>query len=107
MHVYHMSPIDHWAGWQHPADVFAPVEESHDRHTIPQWEDAWDQARELARQIGWEGDVAIGPRVSMLPADDFKPAPFIIAWKQSNNGSTFVASPFPLPWLSEYRHIKG
>jgi hypothetical protein len=25
--------------------------------------------------------------------------PLMIAWKQDNNGDTFVYSPWPLPWL--------
>jgi hypothetical protein len=26
---------------------------------------------------------------------------YLIAWKQDNNGESFVALPFPLPWLEE------
>jgi hypothetical protein len=41
-----------------------------------------------------------GPWFCPLPPqhDDFE-CEFLLAWKQDNNGQTFIASPYPLPWL--------
>lgn len=59
-----------------------------------------NQAYELAKKVGWEGDIREGPYIAGLPthetADD---GHIMIAWKQDNNGDTFVVSPYKLPWL--------
>lgn len=48
---------------------------------------------------GWEGDVRDDELyVFALPSDSCETKIGFI-WKQENNGSTFVASPYPLPWL--------
>lgn len=49
----------------------------------------------------WEGDFSQEPRVFMLPYYDEFEFKFGIAWKQSNNGSTFVLTPWLLPHLGE------
>jgi len=77
---------------------------------------AWSQyaefrrtAMELAREKGWEGDIRRGengPCVTALPfvdPEEYGKAYHIIAWKQDNNGQTFVASPQQLPWLVHRR----
>jgi hypothetical protein len=48
----------------------------------------------------WEGDIRGGPFISGLPRDGY-PNALIVAWKQDNNGTTFVGSEIELPWLSE------
>ena len=49
--------------------------------------------------MSWEGDIVEnGLLVFALPCDSCETKVGFI-WKQENNGSTFVASPFPLPWL--------
>lgn len=55
------------------------------------------QARELAKKAGWEGDYRDRPRVFWLP--DEGSFSYGFAWKQDNNGTTYVISPHPLPWL--------
>jgi hypothetical protein len=45
----------------------------------------------------WEGDIVNGPYWIPLPTEGDEK--FLIAWKQTNNGTSFVASPFSLPWL--------
>ena len=59
----------------------------------------FDSARKLARVRGWEGDYRAGnePRVFWLPAESEFLYGFV--WKQDNNGTIFVVSPRPLPWL--------
>jgi hypothetical protein len=53
----------------------------------------------LARLVHWEGDIREGPFVSMLPFPGNNWSAPIIAWKQDNNGTTFIASPVSLPWV--------
>jgi hypothetical protein len=62
----------------------------------------WRKAQELARRAHWEGDVregSGGPWFCPIPMPGT--VEYLIAWKQDNNGESFVASPFPLPWLEE------
>jgi hypothetical protein len=48
-------------------------------------------AKKLALSRGWEGDISQGPFLSALPTGDGH-VDLIVAWKQSNNGTCFVAS---------------
>ena len=57
----------------------------------------FDEAKELAKSIEWEGDFRHEPRIFWLPAEEVFRYAFV--WKQDNNGSTFVVSPFELSWL--------
>lgn len=58
----------------------------------------WEEAKRAAAEKGWEGDFSEQPHVFWLPWDDtFVPA-FI--FKQKNNGTTFVASPIPLDYMT-------
>jgi hypothetical protein len=58
------------------------------------------RAEDLAEKRGWEGDfVHGGPRVFWLPVENEIIYGFV--WKQSNNGTTFVVSPKPIPWCDE------
>ena len=63
----------------------------------------YSMAKLLARKHGWEGDMSQGPYVIGIPPADGQPnfVP-IFVWKQGNNGTTFVVSPYSLPWLSGY-----
>jgi hypothetical protein len=63
----------------------------------------------MALEAGWEGDIrhGSGPFVCPLPDGDCG-SEYLIAWKQDNNGSTFIASPFCLPWLKrDNKHLCG
>jgi len=109
MIVYHINPIDFWEGWQKPSavfstDTFFPFRNP--SYEVERWVKMWAKAQELAKKVGWEGDVSAGPFVSGIP-DDSETA-IIIGWKQDNNGSTFIATPFEMPWLKEvtYAYIK-
>jgi hypothetical protein len=105
MIVYCLAPIDEWIGWNHKNDVFKEIiteELAYEFRDIEEWNRLWAQASELGRQVGWEGDIREGPYVSMLPNPGGDPqCSVLIAWKQDNNGTTFVASPYRLPWLDE------
>jgi hypothetical protein len=64
----------------------------------------FENAKRLASKAGWEGDYRGGsePRVFWLPGEnDFS---YGFVWKHDNNGDTFVISPRPLGWLSEWEN---
>jgi hypothetical protein len=108
--VYAISPIDHWGGWRRfdeamlpgPSDAY-PSRFSYDWQFGPTLEELnirLKLAMQLARNDGWEGDVREGPYWAPLPIDEPGVYDFVIAWKQDNNGTCYVVSPFALPWLS-------
>ena len=114
MFVYSLSPIDDWRGWQKPEDLFrATIDTSPDANPAGKdeplgafephrWARAWTSARAAARKLQWKGDIRPGggPYITILPAAEPGGLPlFVIAWKQQDNGTTFVASPVRLPWL--------
>jgi hypothetical protein len=100
-YLYVMSPID-W-GWKlllsveeykHRAD-----EGQEDQSGVDRTLAELDLVRECARNAGWwEGD-GMAPRIFPVPCDshDFEIG---FAWKQPNNGTTFIASPVELRHLS-------
>lgn len=64
-----------------------------------QFLDLWQSAQDEAGENGWAGDHKEAPVVMWLPTDgEFAPG-FVI--KQSNNGTTYVVSPVPLPHLDQ------
>lgn len=93
LHVYSLAPIDFWSGWtkaEHAVDEY---------FTQSDLDALWAKASDLALDAGWEGDVRSGPYVAGFPDPDTGGPAVMIAWKQENNGTTFVASPHPLPHL--------
>jgi hypothetical protein len=94
MFAYARAAIDFWPGWLTEEQFKAAIQ------SVAEYEDFRDKAFALAKEVGWEGDIREGPFIAGIPthetADD---GHFIIAWKQDNNGDTFVASPYRLPWL--------
>lgn len=56
-------------------------------------------ARRLATECGWDGDFSVGPFVFYLPS--LCQVKYGFAWKQDNNGETFVVSPVELSYLEE------
>jgi len=113
LHVYSTGPIDIWDGWipmLHFLSVPIPnydVSEFTHAHLNERSElvHRFCQACQLARSIGWEGDFRQGPYVSAIPAGDSEcHSELLIAWKQDNNGTTFIASPFALPWMGNADH---
>jgi hypothetical protein len=102
--VYELAPIDHWSGWidlnTHDASKFASPYD--DAAAFGQMVDAMlDEAKFLAEtKLGWEGDVHQGPFLSSLPYDQGGHCEPMIGWKQSNNGTTYIASLSPLDYLT-------
>jgi hypothetical protein len=109
--VYGVEPIDVWLGWSDEAQFRASVE----RWCPPQGRSAmWafyeafrDKAMELARGLGWQGDIRDGPFIAGMPTFEIRHTSlFLVAWKQDDDGLTFVASPVELPWLA-YNETAG
>jgi hypothetical protein len=65
----------------------------------------WAAAKDIAADIGFDGKLRSGegPCVIPLPSGDYD-CGYLIAWKQDNNGSCFIASPYPLPWIAREAH---
>lgn len=107
-HVYEFSPIDH--GWETmktvqemiatiantPSDE--PAWDSSDANTIDvaSFLTYWESAKAFARSCGWEGDFVVTPRVFSIPRPDGVQFDIGFAFKQDNNGSSFLVSPVPL-----------
>ena len=95
-----IEPIDDWTGWRELTEAASeirgegPPRGPSFRTLLARLLDGCEIAR---HEHNWEGDVSQGPYWIPLPAtgDD----KFLIAWKQANDGTCFVASPFALPWL--------
>lgn len=93
-YVYATGPIDFWQGWNKPDDKYADIGRV---HFILE---RFSEVAVLAHDKGWEGDIREGPYWIPVPFDDSGRCDVILAWKQDNNNTTFVASPVRLPWLS-------
>jgi len=59
------------------------------------------EAQGLAARHGWEGDFREPARVLWLPEEGSPAFTHAFVWKQDHNGTTYVVSPHPLPWLGE------
>ena len=96
------TPIDFWIGAMTEDELFAAAErafpDENAPHRVARKIRALERlARDGFRGLGWEGDVREGPYYFGLPTEH--ELTFGYALKQDNNGTTFVAAPFPLPWL--------
>lgn len=107
MNIYEVPPIDDWTPWLTEAEYKARLDAEYGADAPGGWagylqlrERALEAARRLP--IGWEGDFRQGPFIGAIPPLwGNSGSEILIAWKQDNNGTCFVASPFPLPWLIE------
>lgn len=103
LHCYHISPIDFWAGALSVKSIVSALDDyecapDHLASVLRHLAALEKLAQRGFAKIGWEGDTTVGPSYFALPGEaEFE---FGYVLKQSNNGSTFVASPYPLPWLS-------
>jgi hypothetical protein len=89
IYVYKCYAIDYWDGWQriHYRDTEATK--------------FLHRAQEIAlAHLEWEGDVNDGPYIAPLPCNDAY-CDFMVAWKQKNNGDTFIGCPYALLWLDD------
>ncbi len=110
LYAYELSPIDHWGGWRRPEDVYRVSSAAEGAVPWPGehldargWPDLWARAQRVARKTGygWEGDIREGPFLTVLPPGEYGEPLVVIAFKQDNNGMTYVVSPVPLPWLGK------
>ena len=100
MFAYALPPIDHWTGWKTEGEFLNDLNGDY----LPLGESEYLATKEraliLARDAGWEGDMREGPFIAGLPThntgDDRE---VLIGWKQDNNGTTFIVSPYRLSWL--------
>lgn len=112
--AYDLPPIDwHWnylPTVDEMAKRFAADDAVLDLNGAPEYEPRmlpdflkhFEMAKEMATEVGWEGDFKAyaGARVFFLPGEvQFD---YGFAWKQENNGTTFVVSPHPLTWLDQW-----
>jgi hypothetical protein len=111
MIVYRLDPIDWWNGWHRVEDLFEKQDDPEEgsatklrtKELWPFLAEAFHAAREW---LGWEGDVSDGDLWATVlpPTEGFgwgPDMPFVLAWKQKNNGTTFIASPYRLPWVEQ------
>ena len=97
MSCYELPPVDWWQGC---VGFDAYLESLTDRNQRREARELLATAEMLAAEEGWEGDVTEGPYIFALPpADGYNTFSVGVAWKQDNNGTTYVVSPQPLPWL--------
>lgn len=100
--VYACAPIDFWHGWMTEDEFISnPRTTELGREAIVEYVQMTNRAYELAKHVFWDGDMRDGPYVSGLPDPDECCWRFIVAWKQDNNGTTFIASPRRLEWLKD------
>ena len=108
--AYMIDPID-W-GWERLktvaetlSDIAADYNDEFDetgdvnKEEVEKFIFSWLHAKQAAKEVGWEGDFREPPRVFWLPGDNHFEYGF--AFKQDNNGTTFVVSPQPLPGIEE------
>jgi len=113
LYCYSIDPIDHWCGSMSAEEAVS--EFSADRYygekpclggmhgllETAKWLTDLEAEAEIGfKSIGWEGDNQDGSRFFALPQPDSFAVGIVI--KQSNNGTTFVASPHPLPWIKPH-----
>lgn len=100
--MYRLSPIDFWDGWLTEEGYLRQLMDDACCATanLASYVRQRCRAETMARSCGWGGDMREGPYISALPSDcEGGSCEVMIAWKQDNNGETFVYSPYPLPWL--------
>ena len=112
MFIYAIDPIDNWYGWKPLTEVLNDASAHSDDRSFwlnhKELLDFWNAAQKFARAQGWEGNIRSGfgdsdggPWFAPLPINDSGSTAFVISWKQENDGTTFVASSMPLPWLQK------
>jgi len=105
--AYDISPIDaHWEFLPTLKQVEnslrkrdAKVNLFEEDNLLPVFSADWLHAKRQASAAGWDGVVRGDVRVFWLPAENEFQYAFV--WKQDNNGTTFVVSPFKLPHLNQ------
>jgi hypothetical protein len=104
--VYELPPIDFWQGWTPESRWPEGEDDPFYEYGLNDEEAAADLAlaKGLATRCGWEGDGEW--RMAGLPRDDVAAPTYMLAVKQQNNGTTFIISPYELPWLAHHLELK-
>lgn len=105
IYVYVLSPIDiGWSFLRKATDVAKQMIDGERFEEAAEFLLFFKEAKERAKRYGWEGDFKCyaEPRVISFPIHESCSFEMAIAWKQSNNGTTFVVSGVPMPWLEEF-----
>lgn len=108
LYIYQTEPIDHW-GHLHTLDELldaAADEQAADRACLlPEFlifamNCAYLVAK--ASESDWEGDIR-GESIGFFSIPDSGLCVWRhgLVWKQDNNGTSFICSPVPIPWLEE------
>ena len=100
LNVYQMYPIDlGWGNLQTLSDFIAnPVVYS--PHEGAELSRVFEQVLKMCLEKGWGGDDSESVRVMWLPNEvQFMPA---FAWKEGDNGTTYIASPVEMDWLDRH-----
>jgi hypothetical protein len=103
MFIYETGPIDHWRGWTSLEDYVGCLQRdgvAERRHLFDFMFRAFTVA---SRCSHWEGDIRYGHVfVSGMPPEHCDCSSYlVIAWKQDNNGTTFIASEKEISYLLE------
>ena len=106
--IYECSPIDYWTSWQLAIDWLDGVQCDSRGDPIEEGSEVLRERRLdlliaiaiAVKDAGWEGDGTW--LTAPLPNPDGFDCRPMFAVKQNNNGSTFITSPFRLPWLDEW-----
>lgn len=98
LYVYVLGPIDCWEGWSSHNEMASAA-----NFAVAYWrpddvKDRFWQAHDTALAAGWEGDGE--PKLTVIPIRDYF-CELVFAFKQKNNGSTFIVSPVEMPWLGK------
>jgi hypothetical protein len=100
-YLYVLSPIDDWTGWMDAEKSLESLEPWF-RQGI---EDALAPAQKMITAHRYfEHETHLYPwYVSPLPKDDDGYCAWMVATKITNNGTTFLVSPYELPWLGAHQ----
>lgn len=114
-YLYPCFVIDYgWSTLPSIDDIFEMQHKRHKKHqgdgycvcdiSRTEVEEVLNEAVKVAKEQSYfEGDFMNGPGVFLLPFpnDSLFRFEYGFAWKQRNNGSTFIVSPVPLDWLED------
>ena len=114
MYAYHLAPVDF--GWEllptleEMAEKTARNDAAYAHHDENMAADggrtqelfeSFKRAKEVAKEVLWEGDYRERPRVFLLPEEGGYEFRFGFVWKQDNNGSTFLVTPIRIQAYEE------
>lgn len=109
---YELPPIDWWPiptvkTVHEQSRRWLETDEGMNNGEIPELSGMWVEAQAVARKFThWEGDVRQGPFVLFGPSESGEAMIATgFAWKQDNNGTTFIVNRFPFPQLDQNQWV--